>query len=451
MIYLQNRLVPILTACVLLMQLVDPYRGWVILLVCLGGAWLVSFLWARSLSRSLHLRREMRFGWAQVGDRLEERFTLENDGWAAALWVEIEDHSTLPGQSAAWATGVGSQNSSQWQTHGTCTRRGLFTIGPTSLKCGDPFGIYKVVVHDPASHSIMVMPPVVPLPAIQIAPGGRSGQGRPRPNAPERTVSAGSVREYVPGDNLRWIHWRTTARRNKPFVRIFDGTPAGDWHILLDLDRTVQAGEGWDSTIEHGIILAASLADRGLRLKRSVGLITNSAIPSWLPSAEGEGQRWEILRTLALAEPGERPLAEMLRKFNGLSAPAHTAQIQHAAPLHIPSQSSLVLITPSTQPDWIATLLPLLWRGVTPTVLLLDATTFATHQGEGENLPPSNLQPLLAHLSRMGIAHYIISRDLLDRPESRPGVAGHWEWRITPRGRAILARPPGDLSWRSLQ
>ena len=46
--------------------------------------------------------------------------------------------------------------------------------------------------------SLTVTPPVVPLGTIEVALGGRVGMGRPLANAPERTVSAAGVREYIP-------------------------------------------------------------------------------------------------------------------------------------------------------------------------------------------------------------------------------------------------------------
>lgn len=424
-IKLTTPLLPILMGTVLIMQLINPYRGWVILLVGIGGAWLISTLWIRSLAGKLRLTREMRFGWAQVGDRLEERLTLENNSWASATWVEIIDHSTLPGHTISQVTGIGGMSTSQWHTQGMCTRRGLFTLGPTALRTGDPFGIYTLEIENPATRTLMVMPPVVPLPAIEVAPGGRSGEGRPRVNAPERTVSSSSVREYFPGDSLRWIHWRTTARRNKHYVRIFDGTPAGDWRILLDLENGVQAGEGMDSTVEHSIILAASLADRGLGLRRAVGLAANGKELIWMPPDDSPAHRWAILRALALAEPGDTSLGTLLRSMES----------------NIRSHTSIILITPSLSNDWIEALLPLMWRGVTPTVLLLDPTTFGGH---------GDTRPMLGLLAQMGVAHYAISIDLLNRAEARPGQAGRWEWHVSTRGKAILVRKPGDMSWKGL-
>jgi uncharacterized protein (DUF58 family) len=306
-----------------------------------------------------------------------------------------------------------------------CTRRGLFSLGPTGLRSSDPFGIYSLEINDPATRTLMVMPPVVPLPSIEVAPGGRSGEGRPRQNAPERTVSSSSVREYFPGDSLRWIHWRTTARRNKPFVRIYDGTPAGDWRILLDLENGVQSGEGWDSTVEHSIILAASLADRGLRLRRAVGLAANGNELIWLPPDDSPAQRFAILRALAVAEPGSTSLGTMLRNMEK----------------DIRSHTSIILITPSLSNEWVEALLPLMWRGVTPTILLLDPTSFGS-QGDSH--------PLLGMLGEMGVAHYVITKDLLDLQQARPGQAGRWEWRVSGRGKAVLVRKPGDMSWRGL-
>ena len=424
-IKLNSRMLPVITAVVLLMQLVDPSPVWISLLVSLGGVWLVGYLWARELSRNLHLRREIRYGWAQVGDRLEERFTLQNNGWVPALWVEIVDGSNLPGYTANQVTGVGGNSENQWISSGVCARRGLYTLGPTDLISSDPFGIYLVRHHDPAMRTLMIMPPVIPLPAIEIAPGGRSGEGRPLPNAPERSVSSGSVREYVPGDSLRYIHWRTYARQGTPFVRVFDGTPTGDWRIILDMESSVQVGTGWDSTIENSIILAASLADRGLRTGRAVGLVAYGTQLVWLKPAEGENQRWEILRHLALVEAGEHSLAETLEGLESL----------------MKSQASLIVITPSLREDWVQSLIKFSWKGARPTVLLLDPLSFGGSQSAD----------MMAHtLTQLGIARHVIPRAALDIPEARPGQEGAWEWRIMGRGRAVPVRKPVDQAWREL-
>jgi uncharacterized protein (DUF58 family) len=411
--------------CLIAMQLVDPFRGWTLLLVGLGGAWFGSYLWARSLYYNLRLLREKRFGWAQVGDRLEERFTLRNGGRMPALWVEIVDHSTLPGYQPGRVTGVGAGTLNRWRTQAACEQRGVYSLGPTTLRTADPLGLYSVEIHDPSRADLVVMPPVVPLPHIEIAPGGLAGEGRPRPDAPERTEAASSVRPYVQGDSLRWVHWRTTARRDQFYVRLFDSTPSSDWWIFMDMNRRVQAGEGRESTVEHGVILAASLADRGLRLGRRVGLVASGNRFVWIPPQEGGEHRWEILRALATLETGDRPLAEILLRTRS----------------SIRLRASLILITPDVQGDWLETLLPLAWRGSVPTVLLLDPLSFG---GWGDS------RSLLAALAEEGIPRYSIHRELLERPEALPGRAGRWEWRVTPSGRAVALHRPHDQDWKVL-
>jgi len=424
-IRLNSWLLPVLVLAAIITDLVAPYRGWRVLYVGLGGALLVGYLWARSLARGLDLTREMRFGWAQVGDRLVERFTLRNEGWAPGVWVEVNDQSTLPDYHASRGTGLPGRDSIRWHTEATCSRRGLFVLGPTHLHTGDPFGLFSVSLSYPAALPLLVLPPIVPLPNIQIAPGGRSGDGRPRPNALDRTVSASTVREYVTGDSRRWIHWRTTARRDELYVRLFDGTPSGDWWILLDLDEHVQVGLEENATDEHGIVLAASLADQGIRLRHSVGLAAYGKDLVWLPPQQGEGRRWEILRSLALISRGSRPLEEVMERLRPSMGP-HT---------------SIIIITPSMSTAWVESLVPLIRSGAVPTVLLMDPASFGG---------PGNTLLVEAALLGLGVAHYRITKDVLDRPEMRPGQQGRWGWRVLGTGRAVPSYRVADVPWRSL-
>jgi uncharacterized protein (DUF58 family) len=422
---LNTWLLAVLVGVLLMLQTISPYRGWFVFLVGLGGMWLIGYVWAKLLARKLTFSRVARFGWAQVGDRLEERFELSNDGAIPALWIEVMDHSTVPGYSAGWTAEVEAHRLRRWSRWATCTRRGLFTLGPTTLMTGDPFGVYTVSLHYPASVPFLVLPPVLSLPSIRVSPGGLSGEGRPRPNAPERTISASSVREYSPGDNQRWIHWRTTARQGSLYVRLFDGTPAGDWWIVLDMDRRVQAGTGDDSTEEHGVVLAASLADLGLQLRRSVGLVTYGQDLVWLPPEGGDTQRWEILRDLALVSSGPCSLSDLLARMRPT----------------IGQRASLVVITPAIGSTWVEALVPLMKRGIVPTILLLDPVSFG---GSGD------VSETVGLLASLGVTHYIVTPELLNSSEAHPVWQGPWGWEILDSGHVVPAGRPRDLAWRVL-
>jgi uncharacterized protein (DUF58 family) len=423
---LNSWLLPVVVILTIILQIIDPARTWKTLIVILGGAWLIGWLWARGLARGLHFTREIRYGWAQVGDELEERFTLTNDSFFPATWVEMVDFSSIPDYHPSLATVVGGKGTNEFTSHGECSRRGLYTLGGTSLVSGDPLGIYSVRIDDPASQTLLVLPPVVPLPSIDVTPGGFIGDGRPRSHSPEQSVGAASVREYLPGDALRMIHWPTSAKHGKTFVRLLDGTPSADWWVLLDLAAAPQVGSGWDSTEEHAVVLAASLTDLGLRNRKAVGLAVNGQPAQWLTPRANQDQRWAIMRALALAKPGELSLQQFLER-SGKS---------------FGRQSSLVVISADVSGGWVEALAQLQWRAtVVPTILLVDPASFG---GQG------NVNGLAAELQQMGISCHIITRDLLDRPEAHPGQSGRWEWRTSVNGKAIPIRKPVDVDWRRL-
>ena len=74
-----------------------PDRTWNTLLVGLGGMFLVAYVWVWYLAKGLAAQRQLRARWVSVGDVLEETFTLWNHSQIPALWVEVIDHSNVPG------------------------------------------------------------------------------------------------------------------------------------------------------------------------------------------------------------------------------------------------------------------------------------------------------------------------------------------------------------------
>ncbi len=408
---LRKPIFPILIAFLIGLQLMDPSRAWTILLVGFAGIFVIAYLWARALGRDIQLRRETRLRWVQVGGQIEERVTLSNVFSFPAAWVEFIDQSTLPGFNASRSTSINAGYFDQWTLAATCKQRGLFYLGGAKILTGDPFGIFEATIHDSQRTSILVLPQVAVLPELQIAPSGSHGDGQPRRNASEKTIHAATVREYTHGDSMRMIHWPTTARANKLFVRLMESTPEGDWWILLDLDKQYMLGEGWDSIEEQSVTLAASLADRGLSLRKSVGLIGNGSELTWLIPKKGEGQRWEIMQALATAKPGELDLCTVLE---------HT----HSEP-SLGRSHSLIIITASTKLDWLKTLLPVTKRNTrsVPTTMLLDLASY------GE--PPAENTAIA--LVERGLICHVIPRGMVELPnlDQVDIVKGTWQTTST--------------------
>ncbi len=421
-IRLRQPIFPILIAFMLGLQLMQPSRAWTIWLVALTGIFISAYLWARSLGGNLQLRRETRLGWVQVGGQIEERITLSNTSLLPASWVQFDDESTLPDFNASRLTSISAGFFDQWTLTTICKQRGLFYLGGAKILTGDPFGIFEVTIHASQRTSILVLPQIATLPDLLIAPSGSYGDDRPRRNALQQTIHASTVREYAYGDSTRMIHWPTTARTNKVFVRLMESAPEGDWWILLDLDKQNMLGQGWDSIEEQSVTLAASLADRGLRSRKSVGLISNSQELIWLTPKKGDGQRWEIMQALATAKPSDLDLSTVLERIQPSLGKHH----------------SLIVVTASTKLDWLKTLLPLSKRGIIPTVILLDSSTY------GGKVSAENIA---ANLEQRGIKCHVIPHGLIELPKSSAQQHVNWKWHSTPTGEIVPlaisgAKPP---------
>lgn len=394
---LRTRLPLYLLAILAVLQIVEPDRAWTYLLAGLGTLLGLSYLWAYEMLTSVEIERSSQGAWVVAGDRLIERWQLLNRSSWPLLWATIRDQSNIPGYHIDRAVAAGSRSGYTWETEGVCTHRGVFTLGPWSVTCGDPFGLFEVQITFPEMRTLLVYPRVMRLPEIDLPRGGAGGASRQTRVANATTVLASHVRPYVPGESLHLIHWRKSAQLGHFMVKQFDLEPAGDLWILLDLDAAVQAGEGAESTTEYGVVLAASLAARHLAENRAVGLIAFGREMALVEPHPGNAQLWPLLRALAHSEPGnDWPLQQVLDRI----APT------------IGRGRTLVTITPSLDQAWVGELLRLKRRDIAAAVLLLDAASFAPAAA-----PPSlPLDAFCGLLADHGIPIHVIDRSYIFRP-----------------------------------
>ncbi|HIP72352.1 MAG TPA: DUF58 domain-containing protein, partial [Anaerolineae bacterium] len=221
-IHLQLKFPLLVLAGLLAAAFVLPDRVWNTMLAGFGGMYLAAWLWARALAKGLHGSRQLRFGWVSVGDRLEENFSLRNESWLPALWVEILDESNVPGYRTAVIRSVAAGGTDQWRNAAICERRGQFHLGPWAIRSSDPFGLFSLTIEYPVVDEVIIHPPIYGRLPIPLPAGQSNGRVRASQRAPQATLNAASVRPYHATDPQRWIHWPSTARRDELFVREFD-------------------------------------------------------------------------------------------------------------------------------------------------------------------------------------------------------------------------------------
>ena len=138
--------------------------------------------------------------------------------------------------------------------------RGRYEIGPLQVRITDPFGLCELARSFPTVTTLTVIPQVVPLPPIRLV-GDYAGSGESR----SRSVAVhgeddAAPREYRYGDDLRRVHWRSTARTGELMVRREEQPWESRATIVLDARGTAHRGEGTASSFEWAVSAAASVA-----------------------------------------------------------------------------------------------------------------------------------------------------------------------------------------------
>ena len=262
----------------LFMQLLGPSPIWIALLVSLVGLYAISYAWVRNQIGQVHFERRREGAMLVVGDALQERFFVRNESSLPLHWLEFADRSRLPGYNPRQVVSCGGGSSYQWRAEAHCTQRGVFRLGPHTLRTADPFGLFSLEISDARSESLLVYPRVAHIPQLELPRGNLSGQDRRR-RAYSGSERSQAVRAYRPGDSLRYVHWPISARQGELVVTDVETEPSGDLWIVLDVNRAVQSGEAESNTLETGVVLAASAAAEFLSggERRSVGLLAATA------------------------------------------------------------------------------------------------------------------------------------------------------------------------------
>ncbi|MGW1492865.1 DUF58 domain-containing protein [Streptomyces sp. NPDC002402] len=160
--------------------------------------------------------------------------------------------------------------------------RGRYPLGPLQLRLSDPFGMCELTRSFSAFDTLTVIPRTEPLPAVRLA-GESSGYGDGR----HRSLALAGDDDVIPrnyryGDDLRRVHWRSTARYGELMVRREEQPQRARCTVLLDTRRIAYEGAGPDSAFEWAVSGAASALVHMLERGFSVRLLTDtgSSVPA---------------------------------------------------------------------------------------------------------------------------------------------------------------------------
>lgn len=241
--------------------------------------------------------------------------------------------------------------------------KGEFRIGPVRVRSLDPLALGAEDAVVPLDSRLVVAPAMEDLHRVRLQPRAtRPWFGQ----VSSRRIGVGtdfwSVREYVPGDDVRRMNWKVTARFDRLYSNEYEGEHSGDVVIVLDARRDAFVGTESDNPVEHGARAALAIAEHVLASKNRVGLIVHREVLDWVPLAFGRKQLYRILDHLTHVRPG------------GDWAFDHVAWILSR---YFPRDSLVVVISPLQDRAALGALLGLAARGfelmiVSPSPLAIE-------------------------------------------------------------------------------
>ena len=321
------------------------------------------------------------------GSRLSVTLTVRNTGRFSTLPLRLQDRlprslrpvsremplllGLRPGESASVSYVLEPET------------RGLHVLGPTLLVGTDPLGFYSFRRRLSSVAELLVYPTPLPLRRSFLRGASPAWMGESEAAARGGGIDFQGVREFLPGDELRRVHWRTTARTGRLAVTEYAQETALDILLALDLSQTAYAdtGVGTESALEYAIKIAATLLHESETHGHAVHLLTPATVDALNLREAGPVRMSRFLETLARAQ-ADSPI----------TLPALLAQ--YLGPI---GAVTLVYITPDADnPELAAALRAYEARGAQAFGFSLDASSFRSRRPgeERSNAPGAGGQGL---------------------------------------------------------
>jgi uncharacterized protein (DUF58 family) len=181
-------------------------------------------------------------------------------------------------------------------------RRGILRVGPLAVEVADPFGLASASTRGAPVAELTVWPAIEDIPSLPHTTGDDPHGGADHPNT---LTAAGedfyALRAYVLGDDLRHVHWKSTARRDELMVRQDEMPWQGRATVLLDTRADAHTPE----TFERAVSAAASIVVACSRRRFLLRLVTTGGDDSGMGAGAGHVEGiLERLATVALDRSG---------------------------------------------------------------------------------------------------------------------------------------------------
>jgi len=313
---LVNNYFPLLVLLIILAALFQDDFSFT-LLYLFAGAFAIGTWWSRRSLAAIRFKRNFT-NRVFLGEDVRVELAISNSGWLPIPWIRI--HEGLPvelsgPESFQRIASLGPHEQKSFEYHVEARRRGYYPVGPIFFTSSDILGLSTSDLRrEGETEHLTVYPKIVPLTSIDFpsqSPLGTLRHHRPIYEDPTRVLGK---RDYVAGDSLRRVDWKSTAVTGRLQVKLFEPSIALETVIFLNLHADDYHYRTRIASTELAIIIAASIANWVVSKQQKVGLFVNGndplgveGRPQFLPVRSGRGHLMWILDVLARIHVDENP------------------------------------------------------------------------------------------------------------------------------------------------
>ena len=236
-----------------------------------------------------------------------------------------------------------------------CTSWGVYDVGEVRVRARDALRLVTWTARVEASHRLKAYPRPVALRRLLAPMQTQAFTGSQVARAKGDGVEYADIRDFVPGDRVRSINWRASARRAALVVN--ERHPERNTDVVLFVDSFTDVRGAGRSLLEDAIRAAASLATKYLERRDRVGLVGFGGVLRWLQPGMGTSQRYRLVETMLETDV----------------APTYTWRDVNTIPARtLPPAALVVALTPLVDPRFMAALEDLRGRRFDIAVVELD-------------------------------------------------------------------------------
>ncbi|MCU1454899.1 MAG: rane protein [Acidimicrobiales bacterium] len=233
-----------------------------------------------------------------VGTASRVELTIRNTGRRRSGVVRL--HDPVTGTSGAdlllGSLAPGAEIGATY--HLPTSARGIVQAGPLDATVADPFGIAERTLPSAGTADLTVLPRIDHIVPLAYATGREDPHaGADHPNVlGQGSEDFYALRSYVVGDDLRRVHWPSTARRGELMVRQDEVPWQGRTTVLLDARRGTTTGPGFELAVSAAASMVVAAQDRSDRIR----LVTTDGRDSGYADTHAQVER--VMEHLAVVE-----------------------------------------------------------------------------------------------------------------------------------------------------